>query len=844
LSVPTRITTLPGGLRLLTTNLPESPVAAAHLWFDVGSVDEPPGLEGAAHFVEHMVFKGTARRAVGEAAGEIEALGGDLNAWTSWDETCFHATLDATAVADAIDVLVDMTRNATFDPAELDREKQVVLEEIRGYEEDPDAVASDLLHERLFAGHPYGRPILGTRASVAGLERERLLAFWRANYHPGRAVLSVAGPVDHDRIVQFVAPRLSRWPVGEARRPIQASPPSPAAGWARPKREFGSVVVDVGWPGPAFGHPDVPALHVAWMALANASGSRLGHLLELDRGVASHINAEPHAMLGGGISQLSFLCGQTAEALGLVRGVLDEVMVRGLPRSEVVRAREALLADLKFARETTEGISADHVFWLARTGDPGGTREFVRAITGVEPDDVTRVVQRWLDPDRSTRVVLDPGTDRRALERAWTRAQPRVRATDPNQPGARDVAGVPVLVLQDRGDIAAIEVVGLGGALAERLSSPGTADAWSRMLGRGAGSWDARTLAERCDQIGLSLEAHSGRSLFGLHASFPVEEFDGAVEILGQLLLEPHFDEDDWENVREEMLDDLAARPDRPATVGQEALYACLFPEHPWRLPPLGTEPSLRKLTPRALLHRHRRLIRVSNLAIGVAGGLDADHVRDRLRPWLSDLARETRGAAPEAPTVGTRTLPGREVRAGNDQATVLAGVRGLPVDDADRAVLWVVGALLDSQSGRLFLALRESLGLAYGVWARSESGFGVGAFTAGLSTDPARVGEARDGLLHELRRLCTEPVAESELAKVRRMLLGLESMRLQRVSGRAADLARGTRTGQATGRAALAALLDRVTPERLQAVCRSLHLDEPTVVTVLPEEGRGRRRR
>ncbi len=829
-----QLSTLPGGLRLLTTHLPDSPVAAAHLWFDVGALDEPPGLEGAAHFVEHMVFKGTARRQVGEAATEIEALGGDLNAWTSWDETCFHATLDATAVADAIDVLLDMTRNAVFDPIELEREKLVVLEEIRGYAEDPDAIAGDLLHERLFGAHPYGRPVLGTPASVTGLDRERLLAFWRAHYHPARAILSVAGPVDHARIAQFVAPRVAKWPVGVERAPIPrvTSPAEP--GWARPRRDFGSVVVALGWQGPAFGHPDAAPLDVAWMTLANASGSRLGHLLELDRGVASNVDAESHAMLGGGLNQVSFLCGQTAEALSLTRGVLDDAVSRGLPRSEVIRARESLLSDYRFTRETTEAVSAEHAFWLSRTGDPLGGDRWLRALRSVEPDDVARVLQRWIDPERSVRVVIDRDLDRRALDRAWAPPRRSPRGGGPS------LGGATMAVAPDRGDIVAVEVVGLGGALCERPSSPGTAEAWSRMLGRGAGPWDARTLAERCDPLGLSFATTTGRSMFSILASFPAEELDGAVEVLGRLLVEPRFDDADWDIVREELLDDLAARPDRPSLVGFDALYDCLFPDHPWRLPPIGSPASLERLQPSALAHRHRRLVRSTNLVVGVAGGVSPDRARDAFAPWLEALGR---GEPPDVPRPLAPPTPGRTVRGGNDQATVMVGVRGFPVDHPDRTVAVVIAGLLDSQSGRLFLSLRERLGLAYGVWARSESGFGAGTFTAGISTDPARVDEARDGLLAELRQLGEREVPEAELAKVRRMLLGLEAMRLQRVSGRASDLARAHRVGEEPGRAALAARLEAVTPARVREVARALGLDAPVVVNVLPDEVRGRRR-
>ncbi|MFN7146700.1 MAG: M16 family metallopeptidase, partial [Myxococcota bacterium] len=186
---------LDNGMRGLVDPTGRSDAAAVYVWINVGSGDEPAGMEGAAHFVEHMVFKGTKSYGVGEVAAAIEALGGDLNAWTSFDETVFHATVPAAAAVPAMGVLAEMLRTARFDPVELARERTVILEEIRGSDDDPDTVLSEATYAAAWPDHPYGRPVIGTTKAVRGMTREALHGFYERHYQPSNACLAVAGPV-------------------------------------------------------------------------------------------------------------------------------------------------------------------------------------------------------------------------------------------------------------------------------------------------------------------------------------------------------------------------------------------------------------------------------------------------------------------------------------------------------------------------------------------------------------------------------------------------------------------------------------------------------------------------
>ncbi|MEQ1502585.1 MAG: pitrilysin family protein [Myxococcota bacterium] len=816
--------------------MPDSPVASVQLWFDAGAVDEDPSIAGAAHFVEHMLFKGTERRAVGEAAAAIEAAGGDLNAWTSWDETCFHATLEASNVRDALDVVFDMTGASVLDAGELEREKQVVLEEIRGYEDDPDSVAADRLQSLLFGEHPYGRPVIGFPTTVTGLDRAAVQGFWRQNYHPARAVLAVAGPVELREVLGWVDPLVARWPAGSPRRTLPATHPAPSTRIERLERDFGSVVVQLGWPGPGIGHPDAPALDVLVQALGQGAASRLGVLLDLERGVASHVWCDAMAWAGGGLLGAGFLCGETEQAIGLAVGELARVVRDGLPGSVVARARDSILADLLFSTETAEGVAADLAWSVARRDDPRHDRWYAAQVAAVTAERVREVARTWFDLDRMQMVVIDKDLTTRKLRSVVDKARKLPVAKPIAKNAVVDVSrgGLRIVALPDAGRIAAIHVTGYGGQLLEGPRSAGASEAWSRLVLRGAGPYDATELAERSDALALALDASAGRSAFSIQASFPATDLDASLDLVGHVLVEPHLADEDWDNVREEILDDQAAQVDRPSAVATDLLWRALWPDHPWRLPSLGTAATIERLGTKALWKHHQAQIAKDNLVITVAGGLDPYAVADRLEAALEPLAaaatipERTAGPAPGSTRVAKR--------AGNEQAIVVVGVRGVPIGHPDRTALALASHLLDAQSGRLFLKLREQRGLAYGVWAASETGIDGGVFSAGLATDPARVDEAVDALVAELAALASDPPDEVEVDRTRKMMYGLAAMRHQRVSARASDLAWSTRFGQPYGLDALKQRLTAVTPTQVRDALRALAFGDAVRVLVRPK--------
>ncbi len=782
---------LENGLELLVQPT-EAPVTSVWLWLDAGVVDEQPEQAGLAHFLEHMVFKGSATRGVGRAAADVEAAGGDLNAWTSHEETALHASLDANDWPVALDVIADLARGATFDAAELERERAVVLEEIRSYDDDPETVLGDAVLGATYPDHPYGRPVLGWRATVSQLTRDDVLGFWRRNWGPNRARVAVVGPVNPDQVAAAVQEHFATWKTAEPRRTVPR-PPAPKAGPLRVRGPFDSTAVSMSWSSPGLGDPDLPALDVLMALLAQGSGSLLERRLNLASGLATDPDADQAALLAGGTATIGFLPldDRTVDAISETFDVLREVAA-GPTGTAVARARELVRQDALFDHETVDGIAQDLCWATARAGGPEARANHLARVAQVTPEDVASVTRRHLDPSRAVIGVLDERMRSASWKRASRPLSPYAAATRPVA-GERTVHGIRVAWLPDDGPVVGISLLARGGGLCEQPRTAGCSNAWSRLVTAGAGNWDAEALAERLDALGAVLDAVPQRSAIGLHLTVPAAHAAESLDLLGDLVRRPHFDADEWSRVAEELEEDVATLHDRPTQVAQHEMWRALWNDHPWRLPPSGTLSSIRQLSVGRIASWHRDHFVRRRMAIALAGPVDPELCIARMAPWLKEVppGRDI-GRAPIAGPVTSRPIV---AKAGRDAATVTIAWRSPGSRERGWAALHIAAQIAGAQSGRLFLELREAAGLCYSTWCSYQDHVDGGVFTAGLTTDPARVGEAEAGLLATMTRL-SQGVSTEEVERARRSLVGQTAMSQQRASARAAERAGRLLTG------------------------------------------------
>ena len=380
---------LPNGLRIVTERMPGLKSAALGLWINAGGRHERADQNGVAHFLEHMAFKGTARRNARQIAEAIEDVGGYINAYTSREVTAYYARVLKEDVGLATDVLADILRNPAFEPREIEVERGVILQEIGQALDTPDDIIFDWLQERAYPDHPLGRTILGPEERVRGFDRPDLEGFVDRHYRPGQMVLAAAGAVDHDVLV-----RLAEAMFGDmAPAPVAEAPRARfAGGEVRREKALEQAHMALAFEGPDYGHADIHAAQIYATALGGSMSSRLFQEVRERRGLCYTIFAQGGAYADTGM--MTIYAGTSADAAGdLGRITIDEMKraAGDMSAEEVERARAQMKAGLLMGLESPGNRAERLARMLQIWGRVPDVAEMVERIDAVSLGDVRRV---------------------------------------------------------------------------------------------------------------------------------------------------------------------------------------------------------------------------------------------------------------------------------------------------------------------------------------------------------------------------------------------------------------------------------------------------------------------
>jgi predicted Zn-dependent peptidase len=402
-----RRTVLPNGLTVITEPMDHVRTVALGVWVAAGSRFEDAPRNGISHFIEHMLFKGTTHRSARGIAEELDAIGGQLNAFTDKEHTCYYLRVLSDHLEEGLAILADMLLHPALEPAALERERQVLVEEIKSYEDAPDDLVHDMFAETVWPGHPLGRPVSGTLTSVAGLRGEDLHAYMAERYRPDAALVTVAGLLEHDRIVALVDRALGAW-TGFA-GPCVHLPPASRSGAALRSKEIEQVHLCLGVPGLHQAHPDRYVLAVLDSALGSGMSSRLFQEIREDRGLAYAISSYQVAYSDAG----AFVV-YTATSPDTAREVVRLTLAglararAGLAPEEISRAKESLKGSLMLGLETP----GSRMTKLARSEIYFGRQitldEILADVDAVRGEDIIRLAEELLALDRLVATAIGP----------------------------------------------------------------------------------------------------------------------------------------------------------------------------------------------------------------------------------------------------------------------------------------------------------------------------------------------------------------------------------------------------------------------------------------------------
>ncbi|MCF2705723.1 insulinase family protein [Arcanobacterium haemolyticum] len=355
----TRRSILPGGVRVLTRRMPHQHSTSIGLWVGTGSRDEGPGTEGSTHFLEHLLFKGTAKRSAKEIAERIDYLGGGFNAATGKQSTCYYGHVFDEDLPDSLELLADMVTSARLDAEDMEMERGVILEELAMYNDDSSDVAHQAIPQMVYDDHPLGRPVGGTRESVSALKPESLQAHYKANYHANELVVTAAGAVDHDWLCDTVLAHLDEagWDTTPGVRPHERRNAGPitftAGGERKLERNVEQAAVIVGMPGIGLFDERRHALFALSAILGGGTSSRMFQSIREERGLAYSTYSFPASYPEGGLFGLYAGCAPSnaSQVADLMVASLEEIAVNGVSDDEVESAFRRIRADIVFDDE-------------------------------------------------------------------------------------------------------------------------------------------------------------------------------------------------------------------------------------------------------------------------------------------------------------------------------------------------------------------------------------------------------------------------------------------------------------------------------------------------------------
>ncbi len=857
--------------------------AAIQLWVAAGTAAERADEHGCAHLLEHMVFKpcalGQGKKdslrgrlaALGlrlaepalDLAGAVEALGGDINAFTSHDETVFHVTAPAARAAEALALVATATLCPTLDGETLAQEREVVIEEIKQYDDDPGQRVTQAALARVYGAHAYGRPVLGLEREVADHGAARLRGYHRRAYAGARLTLVVVGDVDVAAVRRAARATIGRTPAGRPLAPAGA--PAPRPGVEVRRADVQDAYLVLAWPAPAAGADDAAALDAASVVLGHGEASRLVCETRRKDQVVADIQAHCDSLRHGGALMISArTTGEQAEAAALAAIEQARRLVAApVTAEELARARAILESDLVYRRETVQGLA--HALGGCATifGDLAREAAYYRALAALTPTSIQEACARWLDPARAAVCVELPAAagdapSARSIKAAITAAlrptparAPR-GARGPKLTRARDgvvcgqlAGGLRLLARVDRAvPVAAGWLVWPGGQLREPAELAGAASVTAALLTRGNARTDGEALSRAIDGLAAGLDGFAGRNSLGLHFECVSRHLPAVLGHALDCATTPTFAASELAEERRVALQDLASEIDDPGQVAARGLAGLLYGEHPFGRPLRGRPGGLRALTRARVRELWDRGYPIERAVLALVGDIDVAAAAAQIEAALAEVAAGRKlspkpGPPPAPPETAARA---REILQDREQAHVALGWPGLVLGDPRDATLDVLTAILGGQTGRLFMALREAEGLVYEVSMSSVEGLGAGHVAIHASTGQDKLPRALAAIAAEVGRAVREPPTAAEVERAQAWLVGQFEIGQQRRTRVASVLALSEAYGHPRARAfAYPKRVAAVRPRDVWALARAILRDEAAARCVVRAPDRRR---
>lgn len=861
--------TLENGMTVIVKADPSAPVAAVNVWVKTGYFNEPDETTGISHLLEHLFFKGTPTRPVGKIQDEVKSVGGYWNAGTIYDNTNYYITVPSGEISRAMDIEADALLNSLFDQAEIEKEREVVIQEIMRKYDSPSALAWEKMIAMSFKTHRLGRWRMGTPEQVRAMDRDEVVSYYNNRYRPENIVLSIAGDVNAASVIADAERLFGAMPKGELVPSSSAPEPEQTSlRYDRKTADITQAYIEIGFHAPAVLDADECAVQILSSILGSGKSSRLFREIKERAGLVNTIGSGYYSLPGVGVIYIeaeldpnNFLKAEEA-----IFAQLERIRTQPPTAAELDKIKTGIEYSFISSMEDV-GQQASQLAYYEALGSYKLLDDYLDRLRAVTPEDVRRAAEKYFSVDKAS--ILEyapeasaaslPNMDETTLRASLAAAVEKARsaaAVDVSQPGnaaavkpappsksattaaATSAPGGPALHTLSNGiqvityerprlPIASIAVYFPGGRMSETPETAGLTRLMLRTTLKGTTARNAERIQDETEALGTSIGVAANPDYSSFYFSALGKNLRPAIDVLADVILHPTFPENEIAKERETQIAQIRRTKDSMYAYPFELARAAAYGPHPYGLPPGGYEENLPGLGRAQLLDSYNSLVRPGGAVIAVTGDIDAGEILALLEEQFGSMKEPAQPAASaSAPAFASGSNIIDRKKSQTAQAFAFSG----PAANSDMlAPLTILRNIASGMGGRLYDIVREKNNLAYTVAAFLELNKTGGLVLNYAATNPENEEKARDMMLSEWRKMANGDISQAEFDSAKTYTIGSYRIGLQANDGIRDQLAHNLLMGRALGfYGGYPAMIESATLEQVKAAA----------ATVVPPEG------
>ena len=757
--------TLDNGVRVFLLPQPVSSVIVQCVVL-TGSIHEDGDLGcGLSHFLEHMMFQGCDSYPGTSASDTIDALGGNINAYTSFDHTSYYAEADGAHLEKLIDVIGSMVRHPHFPEERFKAEREVILREQELGADNPDHRLFEVFNGLLYKHHPLRVPIIGRREMIASVTREMMCAYYEKRYTPGRTFWVITGNFDPDTARDAIGRQMGDWmPKHLAELILPGEPPV-----CQQRREIFTFDdplcrLAAGFQLPPITDRDIPALDIASGILAQGDGSRLIRILKMEKELAVTLRSYCMSIAGRGFAGI--FGGTTPAKLNKLETALlkelENIRKNGFTPAEIRREKTQQMADTLRNQRSLREVSANIVSGVVAADAPALTDRYMERLNAVTPDEVNEAAAKYFNADTFA-VVKQEQPRNRTVSNGVCKKSGLLPLT------ATLAGGTRCVTLTDRRlPLVEVNLLLPGGAIFENPAMTGVSGLVADTLFSGAGKFSESALLEAFDSCGAEININAGLNSLMLDMSVPRKSLGKALDLLGTMLGSPRFDHTAFEREKMNRLELICSRRQDPKFRAGFECNSLLYGDHPYAWGTLGREEVFARISREDAAQFYHSLWKREQVLFGFGGDCTPEEA-ERWGEKLESMIPYTDGAMQlPPPPVFPEKARQKTIALPREQTAVLLALPAPPLKDIRLNDCEILQHAENGLSSTLFKRIREDNALAYTTGLQLSGGFHAGQFRLFAITSAASAEKASLLLHEEVERLAAEGLTETEFNAAR----------------------------------------------------------------------------